>query len=630
MIEIILHNAEKYFGANQVFAKMSFEIQKGEKVGIIGRNGAGKSTLFRLIAGMETIDNGEISIRKDATIGYLEQMPVYPEDFSVLDILKTAFAELLAVQERIKCYEENMSYSEGPDLERILREYGDLQERFERMGGYEMENDLNRVALGLKISHLKDQKFAWLSGGEKTRVSLATMLLKRPEILLLDEPNNHLDTESMEWLEDFLRNYPGTILVISHDRYLLDHVVDKIILLEGKGAKIYLGNYSYYVIEHEKERVLEEEAYSRQQKEVKRVRESIKKLHDWGVRADNEKFHRRAASMEKRLEKMETLKKPNINHALAMNFLDGSRSGRDVIELAGLKKGFSGRSLFVELDFLVRYGERIAILGPNGCGKTTLLRIISGDLGPDEGRVVIGSNVRYGLLEQDVNFSDESITILECYRNQIPSSQEEARSKLARFNFKGDSVFRRLRELSGGERKRLRLCLMMQLNVNLLILDEPTNHLDIDSREALEEALLEFAGTIVCVSHDRYFINRIADRIGYLTCGRIENHWGDYESFRQALVEKSSSESERMKEDRPNTVPVRSRQSVSSVSDNRGNREEELEEEIIKVEQEISKLKRSMALVGTDSIELQRLYEIQRQLEARRDELLDEWVKHGK
>ena len=635
MIEITFYNVTKYFGANQIFDKLSFEIQTGEKVGLIGRNGAGKSTLFKLITGMETIEDGEISIRKDATIGYLEQIPVYPEDFRVLDVLKTAFAEQLAIQEKIKSFEESMSRNDGQDLERILREYGDLQERFERLGGYEMENNLNRITMGLKISHLKNQRFSSLSGGEKTRVTLAVMLLKRPEILLLDEPNNHLDTESLEWLEEFLRNYSGTIIVISHDRYLLDHVVEKIIMIEERDAKVYQGNYSNYVIEYEKERVLEEESYNRQQKEIKKVREAIKKLHDWGVRADNEKFHRRAASMEKRLEKIEPLKKPTSPRVFAMDFSDGSRSGQDVIKVSGLKITFSGQSLFNGLDFIVRYGERIAILGPNGCGKTTLLRIITGELIPEEGRVVIGSSVKFDLLEQDVKFPDESSTILECYRSQIPSSQEEARSKLARFHFKGDSVFRCLQELSGGERKRLRLCLMMQTDLNLLILDEPTNHLDIGSREALEEALLEFSGTIVCVSHDRYFINRIVDRISYLSCGRIENHWGGYETFRQALVEKKLSESEEMKESRLNLptknpqsskLPAKNLQPSKSIDDGR-RQEGELEEEIMKVEQEISEVQRTMELVGTNSTELQRLYENQRQLESRRDELLEEWVK---
>lgn len=535
MIELALKNVVKFFGATKVLEDISFEVQKGERVGIVGRNGCGKSTVLKIIAGEEDKDSGDVMIRKGATLGYLAQMPEFPDGTKVVDVLKAAFLKLDEIEENMKLIEKKMSNIEGDKLERLLNEYSRLQHSFEASGGYEKQEKLSRVCVGLKFSQeFLNKSFNILSGGEKTTVVLGKILLEAPDILLLDEPTNHLDVEAVEWLEDYLREYSGTVVIVSHDRYFLDRVAGKIVEIEDMASETYNGNYSNYIRQKEENLMLQFEQYKEQQKKIKAMEKAIKDLRDWAIRADNNKFFRRAESMQKRLDKMEKIDRPVLEREnIKLNFKETARSGRDVIKVEKLVKGFDDKTLFYNAELLIRYGERTALIGPNGSGKSTFLRMLLGEEMADEGEAKLGASIKYGYLPQVVSFEDEEMTVLECFRDGITIPEGKAREYLSKFLFFGNSVFKKVKGLSGGEKSRLKLSRLLYDEVNLLILDEPTNHLDIDSIEELEEALLSFEGTIFFISHDRYFINKISTRIIALEDKKFVSYPGDYEYYRE-------------------------------------------------------------------------------------------------
>ena len=536
-------NVQKYHGAQLVLSDITFDIRQGEKIGLIGRNGCGKTTLFHLLNGEERPDQGQISIRKGSIVGLLSQIQEVSGDETVYHVLQRSFTEPLEWQSRLRELELEMSLLDaGSDEKRwnkLLQEYGSLQDRFEAAGGYSIETSIQRVATGLGIEVGQyDRTFASLSGGEKTKVGLAEMLLRRPDVLLLDEPTNHLDMKAIEWLEEFLQEYEGTVLAISHDRYFLDAVVKKVIEIEDGEAITYHTNYSGYQTEKESRLLQQFADYKEQQKKIKQMRETIKRLIEWGNRADNPKFHKRAAAMQKALDRMVKIKRPILERkSMDLQLEQNDRSGNQALILDQISKSYGARSLFQQASEVLRYGETTALIGGNGAGKSTLLRIILGEEAPDMGSCTLGSKAVIGYLAQEVVPDSGGQSVLRYFREEARLEEGEARNQLARFLFFGSDVFKGITNLSGGEWTRLRFAILMHRRPNLLILDEPTNHLDIDSREALEEALEEFPGTVLAVSHDRYFINRLFHKIWTLEDGRFGVFDGNYEYYKEKQLE---------------------------------------------------------------------------------------------
>lgn len=456
--------------------------------------------------------HGNVNIRKGATIGYLKQ--VYEkeqEDIIVEDCLKESFKEYTLIENRLRELELQMANNDQ-NLELVLQKYGKLQEKYIMLGGYELEEKFKKICSGFKFDNdFLKKEYNSLSGGEKTIVNLATILLKNPSILLLDEPTNHLDIETLEWLESFLIEYKGTILLISHDRYFLDKVVTKTILLENGHTKIYFGNYSYFLEEDERRTLAEFEMYKTQQKQIEKMQESIKKLREFGRLAGNEMFFKRAKSIEKRLEKIEVLEKRE-NKKLPIKINSCSKAGKDILVIKNLNKSYGDNVIFNNFNMGVFGGEKVQLKGKNGSGKSTLIKIILGNDNDFSGEIKINPSVKIGYIPQEIKFDNESNTILEYFLENHSGSETEVRTFLAKYMFYGENVFKRLKELSGGERVRLLIAKLVLKQTNFLILDEPTNHLDISTRELLEENLKEYKGTILFVSHDRYFANKIVER----------------------------------------------------------------------------------------------------------------------
>lgn len=542
-------NVQKYHGAQLVLSDITLDIRAGEKVGLIGRNGCGKSTLLQLLIGNERPDQGQIAIRKGARIGYLDQIPTNTTGLTTHEQLLKSFAAPLEWQERMKELEQWLSEPQRAEHENVyegwIQEYGRLQEQFEQAGGYEMEASIDRVANGLGIpANQYDRDFSSLSGGEKTKVGLASLLLKQPDILLLDEPTNHLDMAAIEWLEQFIAEYDGSVVAISHDRYFLDTIVTKVIEIEDGEAITYHTNYSGYMREKETRLLLQFADYQEQQKKIKKMQDTIKQLIEWGNRSNppNPGFHRRAASMQKALDRMQKLKRPILERkAMDLQLSQEDRSGKQVLVLKELSKAFDNRTLFEQVHDILHYGESAMLLGDNGSGKSTLLKIILGMESPSSGEVTIGSRVSVGYLAQEETPQNWKQNILQYFREQVGMEEGEARGELARFLFYGPDVFKDVRNLSGGEWTRLRFSILMYQKPNLLILDEPTNHLDIDSREALEEALEEFPGTLLAVSHDRYFINRMGRKIWVLNQGTLDVIQGNFDDYKAIQTKRSQS-----------------------------------------------------------------------------------------
>ncbi|RNB87354.1 ABC transporter ATP-binding protein [Brevibacillus fluminis] len=529
----------KSYGAHPVLENITIEIHAGERVGIVGPNGAGKSTLCKILCGQEVADSGEIFKARGSRWSYLPQTPVYPDEWTGRDVIASAFAEVSAISGKMRELEQQMGGAAETHglLEQLLGKYQQLQEQFEQLDGYRTETVMAQVTTGLGISEpMLDMLFARLSGGEQTKIGLAKLLCEASDVLLLDEPTNHLDVEAMEWLEEFLREYKGTVLAISHDRYFLDRIVTSIIEIDCGEATQYPGNYSAYVTERE-ERLLRQFAeYEEQQRKIKKMQETIKRLKEWGNRSNppNEGFHRRAKSMEKALARIERIERPKLEaDRMALAFKATDRSGTDVLIAEGVGKTFEGKTLFADAELLLRYGERKALLGPNGCGKSTLMKMLIGDLTPDAGTVRLGASVQVGYLSQKAIEGDPNRRVIDAFREIAKITEPEARHRLAKFLFYGEQVYKRVGQLSGGERMRLRLAQLMHQPINLLLLDEPTNHLDIEARETLEEAIAEFRGSLFIVSHDRYFLQKMVDGVFWIDEKKIVRYEGRYEEARE-------------------------------------------------------------------------------------------------
>ena len=519
-------------GGNIIFEGLSLAIKMGDKLGVVGRNGTGKTTLFTLISGIETPDQGSIHFKKGTKIGYLAQIPSYTEEVTGHDVLLMAFEELVELQKKMNDLEEKMAHANEVEMEKLLKQYGDIQEEFTRRDGYSMETDIEKVVQGLQLTTFVNRSFATLSGGEQTKIMLGKLLLTKPDLLLLDEPTNHLDLFAVEWLEQYLLTYEGSVVIISHDRYFLDQVVTKVADLEEGELSLYHGNYSSFAIQKEERLMREFQDYEEQQKKIKKMKEAIKRLRLWANEAvpPNAAMHRRARNMERALERMEKVRKPLMDpKKMTLSFEAAPRSGKEVVVMENVSKSFGEKVLLQEADFNVYWKDRIAIVGRNGTGKSTILKLLRGELAVDQGVARLGSNVRVGFLSQHFEITNPKARLIDVFREEVSMFEGEARHVLARFMFYGPDVFKRLGDLSGGERMRLRLAQLMHQDVNLLMLDEPTNHLDIDSREVLEEALEDFQGTILAVSHDRYFLNKLFPRTAWLDAGELTTFEGSYE-----------------------------------------------------------------------------------------------------
>ncbi|PFZ33723.1 ribosomal protection-like ABC-F family protein [Bacillus wiedmannii] len=615
-----VNNVTKSFGGNIIFENISLEIKNGERVGLVGRNGSGKTTIFQLLNGMESLDAGAIHMKKGTRIGHVAQIPKFDEGMTVYDVLSSAFKTEKELEREMRALEKNMAEEREPSaLQKLMERYGVIQEKFAFLGGYEIEANLMKVANGLQVTELFPRPFLELSGGEQTKVSLAYMLLQKPDLLLLDEPTNHLDLFAVEWLEQFLKEYNGTVMVISHDRYFLDEVVTKIFDLEDGEIHVYHTNYSQFVDEKEERLLQEFQAYQEQQKKIKKMKEAIKRLREWANQANppNEGLHKRARSMERALERIEKLKKPILERKqMGLQFEGQERSGKDVVVMKEVSKGFAAHPLFNEANLHVRFQERAAIVGRNGTGKTTLLKLLLEEIKPDAGEIRIGSSVKIGYLSQHA-YGNMKSNVLEAFREYVAVTEGEARHILAKFLFYGPAVFKKVTQLSGGEKMRLRLAQLMYQDINFLILDEPTNHLDIESREVLEEALEQYNGTILAVSHDRYFLNKLFEKTYWIDEHKLFEFAGNYAWARQKWEEKL--EKQVIKQQRQGrksmaTAPVKKKE-VRNVED--------IETELMHVEEDIYMLECKMEHV-VDVEMLEQLYEEKTKKELLRADLYNE------
>lgn len=538
-----IQEVSKMLGGNSIFENLSLSIKTGDKLGIVGRNGSGKTTLLTLITGLELPDEGSIHFKKGTKIGYLAQIPSFSEEVSGIDVLKSAFEDLIELQSKMKELESRLSTDDPSNLEKLLEKYGEIQEEFTNRNGYTMDSEINKVIEGLQLSTFVNQSFATLSGGEQTKIMLGKLLLTKPDLLLLDEPTNHLDLFAVEWLEQYLVFYTGTVVIISHDRYFLDQVITKVADLEEGEIKLYHGNYSSFIIQKEEALMREFQEYEEQQKKIKKMKEAIKRLKIWANEAvpPNAGLHRQARNMERALERMEKVRKPLIDpKKMGLSFEVAPRSGKEVVIMEQVSKTFGEKMLLQDVNLHVYWKERVAIVGRNGTGKSTILKSLLQELPVDSGEVRLGSNVRIGFLSQHFEIVNPKAKLIDVFRSEVNIIEGDARHILAKFMFYGPDVFKRVGDLSGGERMRLRLAQLMYQDINLLMLDEPTNHLDIESREVLEDALDDFQGTILAVSHDRYFLNKLFPKTAWLDKGQLTTFEGPYKWAREKWEEKQS------------------------------------------------------------------------------------------
>lgn len=525
MIDINLNKVNKSYGFEQVLKDIDLTIQKGEKVALIGTNGSGKSTILKIVGGIENINSGEVSIRKGAVIGYLSQIPI-EIDIKIRDYIYDTFKELIEMKERLEKLESSLS----SDINAINK-YTKLQQRFIDLGGYEFETKISKVLAAFSITdEMLERNFNTLSGGEKTICSLIKLLLQEPDILLLDEPTNHLDIKRIEWLENYLNSYKGTVVIVSHDRYFLDKVVNKIVLLTKRGLEIYFGNYTYFIKENENRLMLEFKQYKDQQKIIEAMKKSIKRLQEYGKLcgpSGGEIFFRRAASIKKRLEKLEKFDKPETKKKINLDFNSESRTGKEVLKIRNFNLSFPGKVLFESAEMDLFYKDKLCLIGKNGTGKSTLIKeILKGN-----DSIKLGTNIQLGYIPQEITFENDNLSILEEARNNFIGDEEHLRSSLFKFLFVGDNIHKKIKYLSGGEKVRLKLFCLTQEKYNFLIMDEPTNHIDIDTREILENALIDFKGTILFISHDRYFINKVANGIIELDNYKLNKYIGNYDDY---------------------------------------------------------------------------------------------------
>ena len=619
MAEISVQGLNQYFGERQVLRDLSFDLAPGERVGLVGPNGCGKTTLLKILAGEEEYESGTVSIAKGARLGLLEQLPVYDPDITVREVLWQAFAWLEDMGREMHRMEADMAAGKDVDLDRYSR----LQTAFELGGGYDLDVAYDRMTHGLKIDpEMQGRPFMSLSGGEKTRVNLARLMLSGTDLLLLDEPTNHLDMDSIEWLEEYLKSFRGAVLIVSHDRYFLDHVTTRTLELRDGTILSWPGNYSYFAEKKDELARQLEAAKRRQDKEIARLEKAVGNLHLWAFMG-NDALHKRAFSMQKRIDRMERIQTIRKERKMKNQFNLAAQSGEDVFAIEELATGY-GAPLIRDFSAMVYRGERIAILGPNGCGKTTLLTTLLGLLPPLLGIVYTGTGVEVGYLPQVVRFDHPERTLVDTLLFETGCSAQEARDRLAAFAFQGETVFKTVDVLSGGEKTRLKLCLFMYRKINTLFLDEPTNHLDILSREWVEDAIDDFSETMLFVSHDRYFIDRFATRIWLVEDGHILDFEGGYQDFlawreRRRQVESAQREREK-KLASGEKVPEKPPKAAAVNQKEREKRRRERARRIAAIEERLPELEEEMAACeGGDYVKLGELYHSKESLE---DELL--------
>ena len=612
MIDISVRDLTKAFEVNNnILDGLTFQVQHGERVGILGRNGTGKTTLFRLMVGELTEDKGEIDIARGKRLGLVSQIPHYPAGYTVEDVLATAEERLNAMQARMRKLEELMAVSSDRAL---LSEYDELLSRFEMLGGYDAEVRRSKVANGLDIPPaMRGQLFDSLSGGEKTRVNLARLILEDTDILLLDEPTNHLDMHATEWLEDYLLHFKGTVLAISHDRWFLDKVAQRIIEIVNGKAEFYNGNYTFYA--EEKQRRYEElrRQYEKNQKEIAHLQKAADDLHLWAFMGAD-KLHKRAFSMEKRIARLQTAERPREDKKLSVRFRQKEFFGDEVLVLEDVAKSYGEKKLFSGIDELIEPGERIALIGDNGTGKSTLLRCITGEETPDRGWIHLGPAVKSAYLPQLVRFDDPSRNMVDTMLWEAKCDPQTARNRLAAFGFRGEDVFKTVSVLSGGEQSRLRLCILMRDDINFLMLDEPTNHLDLLSREWMEDALMDYSEALLFVSHDRWFIEKFATRIWCLHDGQIEDYrggfaeWREYKARQEALQPPAKAAKSAAHEEKPK----------KKTEPNRDRRRQRIERDIERAEASLRDIEAEMEKNASD---YQKLLELGAQKDAAEESL---------
>ena len=617
MVDLSVRGVRKAFEQDkEILRGVTFEINEGEHVGLLGKNGGGKTTLFRIITGELEPDAGEVVIGTGKRVGVMTQIPVFPPEYTAEDVLKSAFRRLDDLQTKLAALREEMA--EGG--ESTARAYDRLQTEFEALGGYETDFTLAKVANGLDLPpELRGRLFASLSGGEKTRVNLARLILEQTDILLLDEPTNHLDLRATEWLEDYLAHFKGTVLTISHDRYFLDHAVSRIMEMTGGIVEHYSGNYSFFVVEKQRRYEEAQKLWEKNQKKIAQLQKAADDLHLWAFMGAD-KLHKRAFSMEKRIERLQQQgDKPKQERRMKARFGETDFRGADALVVHGLSKAYGDRTLFRDLELQVTGGERIALLGDNGAGKTTLLHVLTGQEPEDRGVVKFGPSVKWAMLEQQIRFERMDRTLVDTMLYEGDCTPQEARDRLGAFGFSGEDAFKWVSDLSGGELTRLRLCILMKADVNFLILDEPTNHLDIMSREWIEDALEDYGEALLLVSHDRYFIRRFATRIWELQDGQLQDYRCGYDEYRERK-ERLAQVARAEKKQEPGDKP---KKKASGPSPER--RRALLEKQIQEAEAKAAETERLIEENATDYQRLEELFREKAELERQIEDLYARW-----
>ena len=625
MIEISINGLKKSFeiGSN-ILDGITFQVETGERLGLLGRNGAGKSTLFRILTGELEPDEGEVVIAKNRRLGLISQIPVYPEGYTVEDVLNTAFARHQKLAQEMETLAAAMA--EGDSSEATLRRYGELSAKFEGLGGYDTETAVNKVANGLSIPpEMRSQLFEQLSGGEKTRVNLGRLILEDTDILLLDEPTNHLDLHAVEWLEDYVRRFKGTVITISHDRYFLDRTITRVIEIADGKAEFYSGNYSFYAIEKEQRYLERMRRFEKEQAEIRRLTETATKMHEHGT----ELLHKRAFSIERRIERIrqQSTARPTKARAMTSRFGEKEFLGDEVMYIRDLEKSFGDRTLFHDVELQVEGGERIALVGDNGTGKSTLLKILLEGEIPDKGRIKYGPTVRTAYLPQIIKFDDPRRNLVDTmlYAKRGMSTQT-ARDRLGAFNFRGEDVFKSVSVLSGGEQSRLRLCMLMDEEINFLILDEPTNHLDIASREWIEEAVEAYEGTLLFVSHDRYFINRFATRVWELENGVITDYPVPFQRYKEIKEREKLLAQTQVKPEKREEKPQQKAAPKGGKAQQAARKQLTIcERDMAKLEAEIAKLDEELEANACDYEKYGALYAKKEELDEQLLALMERW-----